>query len=520
MKLINKTKKNSEFRIIIEKNADGIIVVNKNGTILFLNPAAEKFMGRSSNELIGTMLGFPLVEDKPSEVNIICKDGSVVLLEMRAVKIKWADKDSYIISLRDIKERKAIEEELRKSEERFRSVAESAIDAIINIDTNEQITFWNQGAYHMFGYSKEDIIGKHFSKLISKRFYESKYLIDSSIIGIVSKGKTTIVGKSIEMIGVKKNGDEFPFELSLAVWQTSDGVYFTIIARDISDRKILQRQLSQAQKLESIGQLAAGIAHEINTPTQYVGDNIIFLKDAFNDISDVLSKYEELLKTIKSNSAIDNKINEIEELIKKVDIKYLMEEIPQAISQSLGGINAVSKIVKSMKEFSHPGSAEKVAVDINKAIENIITVSRNEWKYVAEVVTNFDNNIPMIPCLPGEFNQAILNMIINAAHAIADIIGKNSEKKGKITISTCLDGEWVEIRITDTGSGIDDKIKDRIFDPFFTTKDVGKGTGQGLAISHNVIVEKHGGEINFESEKLKGTTFIVKLPIEIEKGKK
>ena len=165
-----------------------------------------------------------------------------------------------------------------------------------------------------------------------------------------------------------------------------------------------------------------------------------------------------------------------------------------------------------MKEFSHPGKNEKTSIDLNKAIESTTTVARNEWKYVADMVTRFDPELPFVPCLPGEFNQVILNMIINATHAIAER-GNGPAGKGTITISTHAQGQFAEIRISDTGAGIPENIRTKIFDPFFTTKEVGKGTGQGLAISRSVIVDKHGGSIHFETEVGQGTTFIIKLPL-------
>jgi signal transduction histidine kinase len=166
-----------------------------------------------------------------------------------------------------------------------------------------------------------------------------------------------------------------------------------------------------------------------------------------------------------------------------------------------------------MKEFSHPGQDEKTAIDINKTIESTITVARNEWKYVAEMATDFDASLPLVPCLPGELNQVILNLIINAAHAIADVIAENSTEKGLIKVSTRHKEHWAEIQISDTGPGIPEKIRHRIFDPFFTTKEVGKGTGQGLAISYTVIVEKHRGTLNLETDEGKGTTFTICLPL-------
>jgi signal transduction histidine kinase len=214
-------------------------------------------------------------------------------------------------------------------------------------------------------------------------------------------------------------------------------------------------------------------------------------------------------------------VAEVENVVKKTDLAYISEQIPAAIRESLQGIARVVEIVRAMREFSHPGVGEKTAIDINRAIESTITMARNEWKYVAEIEMDLDSGLPLVPCLPGEFNQAILNVLVNAAHAIADAGGNGANGKGLITVATRQAGDWVEIRIGDTGPGIPEEIRPRIFDLFFTTKEVGRGTGQGLAIAHNVIVEKHDGVITFETEVGKGTTFIIRLPLvldQIEKG--
>jgi signal transduction histidine kinase len=195
-----------------------------------------------------------------------------------------------------------------------------------------------------------------------------------------------------------------------------------------------------------------------------------------------------------------------------LDVEYLLQEIPVALDQSLEGIERVSKIVRAMKDFSHPHSAEKSSIDINHAIESTLTVARNEWKYVAIVETDFERDLPAVPCLPGEFNQVILNLVVNAAHTINDVV-KGTEAKGTIRVSTRRTGDAAEIRISDSGTGIPLQAQPRIFEPFFTTKEVGKGTGQGLAIARSVIVDKHGGTINFVTEQGKGTTFIIRLPL-------
>jgi signal transduction histidine kinase len=271
-------------------------------------------------------------------------------------------------------------------------------------------------------------------------------------------------------------------------------------------------QLLHAQKLESIGQLAAGIAHEINSPTQYIGDNVRFLKDAFQDLKSLLANYARLLAAAKSNTLSGEAVQEVSAAVEHADVDYLLEQIPKAIEQTLEGVDGIAKLVGAMKEFSHPGKKEKTQLDLNRAIESTITVARNEWKYVADMETDYDSTLPMISCLPGEFNQVILNLIVNAAHAIADVVGEGSSGKGRIKVQTQNCQEWAEIRIQDTGSGIPAKVRARIFDPFFTTKEIGKGTGQGLAIARSVVVDKHGGTIHFETEEGKGTTFIIRLP--------
>jgi len=274
----------------------------------------------------------------------------------------------------------------------------------------------------------------------------------------------------------------------------------SMLKQTLEERDRLEDNLRQAQKLEAIGQLAAGIAHEINTPTQYVGDNLRFLKESFGELDSLLAQL------VKVGGAPAGK------LLGDADFDYLKEEIPRALNQSLEGVDRVAKIVRAMKEFSHP-AREKTATDLNRAIQSTITVASNEWKYVAEVEMDLDANLPQVHCSPAEFNQVVLNMIVNAAHAIGDVVGDGGKGKGKIKVKTRPDGEWAVVEISDSGCGMPPHIQQRIFDPFFTTKEVGKGTGQGLAIAHNVVVDKHGGTIKVVSSPGRGTTFVIRLPI-------
>ena len=279
------------------------------------------------------------------------------------------------------------------------------------------------------------------------------------------------------------------------------------------ERNLMEAHLRQAQKLESVGQLAAGIAHEINTPIQYIGDNIRFVLESFNELGGLLAECQKLATAVQSHSATAEMLTTVESISRTADLEYLGREIPAAARQSLEGVKHVAKIVHAMKEFSHPGSTEKVPVDLNHAIETTLTVARNEWKYIAEAVTELAPDLPPVLCLPGELNQVILNLIVNAAHAIGDVVKNVEGTKGTIKIVTRPAGPWVEIAISDTGGGIPEEIRHRIFEPFFTTKEVGRGTGQGLAIARSTIVKKHGGELFFESTMGQGTTFTIRLPV-------
>ena len=281
----------------------------------------------------------------------------------------------------------------------------------------------------------------------------------------------------------------------------------------LRDLQLTQAQLLQANKLESVGQLAAGIAHEINTPAQFIATNIDFLDEAFTDIRSLLTTVEEAL-THKDRDDSRSPWTLIKEALIETDWDYLQQEIPAAISQTREGIRRISVIVGAMKEFSHPSSKEKIYNNINTLIETTVMVATNEWKYWATIETDFDPDLPLVWCLADEMGQALLNILINATHAIEQRLKTNPDSpKGLISLSTRREQEDVVIRIADDGCGMDPEILDRIFDPFFTTKGVGKGTGQGLAITHDVITKKHGGTIGVQSQKGKGSCFTLRLPI-------
>ncbi len=371
------------------------------------------------------------------------------------------------------------------------------------------VTTWTPRAETIFSISLVEALGRPFMKLPIPWSWEELH---------VAMGKAGNMLKTIRVDKIRlaiPNKKDIFLKLTVSPICDDRGVTYIFMGEDISDRLVLEHDLVRAQKLESIGHLAAGIAHEINTPTQFVGDNVHFLSDSFSDLFAVLDRYRALLMSAKAGTCAPDLIKACEAESRRADLDYLVEEIPKAIAQSAEGMNRIATIVRAMKEFAHPGSDEKICVDLNKAIESTVTVARNEWKYIADLTTDLATDLPLVPCLLGQFNQVILNMIVNATHAIADVV-KGTSVKGTITITTRRVEGWAEVRITDSGTGIPEDIRRKIFDPFFTTKEVGKGTGQGLAIAHSVIVDKHQGTIAIESEMGRGATFIVRLPLELQ----
>ena len=285
------------------------------------------------------------------------------------------------------------------------------------------------------------------------------------------------------------------------------------ISIDITTQKKLESELYQAQKLESVGRLAAGVAHEINTPVQFVNDNCYFLRDAVAQIGEVVGVYREVIAAVADGRMTAEQARErVAAAEEAADLAFVSENMPTAVERALEGLERVAAIVRSMKEFSHPNQGAMSSSDLNAGIRSTLTVARHEYKYVADIETRLED-LPLVVCNIGEFNQTFLNILVNAAHAIEAAVA-GTERRGLITIATRQDGDSVLISVQDTGGGIPESIQDSIFDPFFTTKEVGKGTGQGLALARSVIVDKHHGSLTFESTPGVGTTFLIRLPLD------
>jgi PAS domain S-box-containing protein len=391
---------------------------------------------------------------------------------------------------------------------REKDIVEHLPDGLLIIDLNGRIVSVNTAAQNMFNLSSIAMKELMIETLIPSITY-------SQMVNDVALFDNLLSGQIILIEGRKKNGDIFPIEahFSKMTLVIDFKVMFSCVMRDITERVQLEKQLSQINKLESIGQLAAGIAHEINTPTQYVSDNTVFLKKSFTSCIDVIR----LCQGICNQSAekiTEEDLNNVNSLISNTDIEFILEEAPIAITQSLEGLHRITTIVQAMKSFSHPSKGEMQLTTISEAIETTVTVARNEWRYIATLVTHYDDDLPKIMCIRDELNQVFLNMIVNAAHAIEEKKNKYDMHSGEIKILVSKQEKNIIIKLIDNGAGMSSEVKDRIFDPFYTTKGVAKGTGQGLSLAYSVIVERHKGQIEVISKLGEGTTFVISLPID------
>ncbi len=408
-------------------------------------------------------------------------------------------RDEYANSIAELND---VTKTLKKREVYLRTLLDSIVAGVVLIDAKtRKIVDVNPLAGEMIGASKEQIIGEPCALLCPK---------DESDCPVLDEGYSV---DRREGALRQFNGGTKPVLKTVKPVTLDGNVHLIESFIDLSEIKTLESKLLQAQKLESVGQLASGIAHELNTPIQYISDNLGFLKDAYLSGVEILSAYRELMANCELAESHPEEVAKMKALLKAKDINFLQQEAPEAMAQAVEGVKRVSEIVHAMKDFSHPGTKEMTAININAALRNTMIIARNEWKYTADVKLELDESLPKVVCLPGEINQTLLNIIVNAAQAIAETSSDEAAGNGEIRIATRRVEDQAEIRISDTGPGIPEEIRPRIFDPFFTTKEVGEGSGQGLSIAHSVIVQKHGGSLDFETAAGVGTTFVIRLPL-------
>jgi PAS domain S-box-containing protein len=396
---------------------------------------------------------------------------------------------------------------LEEDHDRIRVILEAAPVGIMRTELDGRVTMVNPAFERILGYSGAEMLTLSHADLI---LAADRPAAEAQVASLRAK---TVRGYSAHRKYLHKNGNlvHAVVAASLVVDAAHNALFTIEVIEDISERIRLEVELHHAQKLESVGRLASGIAHEINTPIQFVGDYVSFLQQAFTDLMRLCDAYREAWAGLGGALPPDVCVA-LQQAEETADLDYLRERAQPAFAATLGGIHRVATIVKAMKSFGHPDQGEKSCADINAALESTLTVAANELKYVADVETDL-GDIPDVSCYLSDLNQVFLNLLVNGAHASGDAAVGNPGR-GKIRVKTFREDDFVVVSISDTGGGIPEAIRHRIFEPFFTTKEVGRGTGQGLAIARAVVVEKHGGKLTFETEVGKGTTFLIRLPLE------
>jgi PAS domain S-box-containing protein len=519
------TERNQLFEVITENAADMIAVTDCAGNQLYNSPAYQTVLGYSLEELKATSSVEQIhPEDRQRvleaaekarltgrgerlEYRIRHKNGTWRTLESVATAIpnEAGQIEKLVIVNRDITERERAEETKNRSDQLFRSIAENSADLIAVVDKDGHRIYNNPTYERLLGYTQEEL--KH---TIS---FQQIHPDDRPLVTrAAERAFKTGVGQIVEYRMQRKDGTYVTLESHGSFIRDSRGEIeaSVISARDISDR----RMAMQNEKLSAIGQLAAGIAHEINTPVQYVSDNIAFLSDIWNQIDAAMAFcLAPAHASITSDSRPSGAVTAVRPL---EEWDWLRQEVPKAISQSLEGIRRMSKILGAMRRFSHTGGGEREQVDLNEALDATLTIVQNQIKHIADVQTDYQTNLPRLECYADEMNQVFLNLIVNATHAIREASKKQARERGKLTIRTRQIDDDVQIEIQDNGTGIPLPACARIFEPFFTTKQVGEGTGQGLTICHDIVVRKHHGNIWFDTELDRGTTFFIRIPIQFD----
>lgn len=405
---------------------------------------------------------------------------------------------------------------LKAKEDEPPSVNFHSIDAgVITTDITGNIFSINRVAEKITGWKRKEVLGKPLQHVFQIILDERESVICKNPLGrLLRYDQGKVLAGHIKLFTKNKARKAIFANTDPIRDKRQDTVGYVIVFKDITRQKRFETPLLFSQKLQSIGEMTAGIAHEIITPMQYIGINFGFLQNTINDIIyDLLDDYKQLKNTRTTQENVESLINKITKKEQDLEINYLLGEIPKVIQEMKEGIAKVNKLVQAIKEFVHPGKKEKSPADINKVIEGAVTISRNEWKYVAELETDLEPGLPLVHCVPDEINQVLLNLIVNAAQAVKEAQKNKFLNKGKIKITTSNDKGYVNILIYDNGIGIPEVVIDNIFDPFFTTKEVGTGSGQGLAIARDIITTRHQGNIQVNSKVGKGTLFSICLPV-------
>jgi PAS domain S-box-containing protein len=530
---------------------DAIVMIDNDGGVSHWNEAAETIFGYSRQEALGKNLHQLLAPQryhaahrtafesfrlggegdaigKTLELVGRRKSGQEFPLELSLAPMHFEGKWCAVGLVRDITERKRIEERLQRSEARYRETFEGASvgQAIVGLDGRFQEV--NATLARLLGYSTTELVGRSFQDVTHP---------DDRAASLEARNACRSGEKSdarLEKRYLRKDGKVVWVDVNVARLCDASGAATGFITQiiDVDARKAaelrageeslarqqMELELQHAQKLEAVGRLASGIAHEINTPAQFVGDNLNFLKEACAGYEAVLACYQRLSRSDPERGWPAEALAGARATEESVDLPFLHGNAALSLDRALEGVSRISGIVRAMKEFAHPDEREKKPADLNEAIKATLIIAHNEYKYVAEVEPHFEE-LPMVNCHVGDLNQVFLNLLVNASHAIGEVVGR-SGARGKIRVSTRPEGPAVCIQFSDTGAGIPESIRARIFEPFFTTKPTGTGTGQGLAIARSIVADRHGGSLSFESRVGEGTTFTIRLPVDGGSGQR
>jgi two-component system NtrC family sensor kinase len=421
--------------------------------------------------------------------------------------IKPIDVERLRVSLKTARRINSLSESLNLEIDKNKLLLENMKEGLFRIDETGKLIFVNDSLCQMLGYTKEELIGKDINSIHEKE--------DNEVTARKVSQRREGVGDSYELNYISKEGLIIPTLVSAKPVFNLSGQHegTVVVIADISkikqaeqERKLIEAQLRQSDKMASIGQLAAGVAHEINNPTGFVSSNLNTLSDYVQKYNSLIHEFHNLINQLETNSSNES-YHELFENIKAqeedMDIAFMMDDITSLIQESLEGTERIKKIVQDLKDFAHPGEDKPKYAGINRCVDSTLNVVWNEIKYKAQVKKEY-GDLPDILCFPQQLNQVFANILVNAAQAITG--------HGEISIKTGLQEDNIEIKISDTGSGIVKENIAKIFDPFFTTKDVGKGTGLGLNVAYNII-KKHNGKITVTSEKGYGTTFTILVPV-------
>lgn len=524
----------ANYRLMADNATDLIMRATLNGTMVYISPASAKWLGSSPAELLGTSLeglwhpdDIKVCWERSPQGYLTLMEGTTVhRMKTQAEEYRWFEtvgrqvynseerwgKEMILVS-REITERKQAEDSLQSEREQLAVTLRSITDGVISTDLQKRIVLMNKVAEELTGWTLAEAQSRPIEEIFCANINCGEHCRENGLLS----SNCSVQQQGIQLL--KRNGETMSIEASCAPIRHFDNSVtgHIVVFRDQTEKQRLQAQVALSSKLQSIGQLAAGIAHEINTPMQFISDNTNFVLKAYNDFMPLDLLRRELEVNCREAGYFPEQVKAIETMWKDIDADYILTELPAAIKETVSGIERVTKLVQAMKTFSHPTQGKIQFCDLNQSLEATVNVSRNEWKYVADLQLDLDPALPPVPCLMDELNQVVLNMITNSVDAIKDVIATGSDHKGLIQIATRLEGNEVHISIKDSGKGMPEEVLRKIFDPFFTTKEPGRGTGQGLAISHDIIVNKHKGRVDVKSEVNQGTQFTIVLPLQ-QKG--